>query len=105
MNTYLLCFADNPIAHARHYIGKAEKLDRRLRLHNQRRGAKLLREVRERGGHWRIARIWIGDRERELKRQKNAPRLCPYCNAERWQKQKLPIVNQDLVRIIERRLA
>jgi hypothetical protein len=42
--------------------------------------------VSAQGIDWQLARTWLGDRdlERRLKRQHNAPRLCPVCNPEGW---------------------
>jgi hypothetical protein len=44
--------------------------------------------VAEAGIAWQLARTWPGSQEveRRLKRQHNAPRLCPFCNPEGWQR-------------------
>jgi len=80
---YLLHF-DKPLCHARHYIGYTENLDKRILQHRSGNGhARLMEVIYELGIGFRIARVWFGeDRhfERMLKNQKNAPRLCPYCN-------------------------
>lgn len=67
----------------RHYIGFAEDIDRRIEAHRKGNGSALMKVVAERKIGWVVARIWLGkDKkwERHLKRQKNAPRLCPICN-------------------------
>lgn len=81
MAVYLLHF-DQPLAHARHYIGYADDVDRRVEEHRSGRGARLTTVIREAGIGFVLARVWKqGDRtfERLLKRRKNAPRLCPVC--------------------------
>lgn len=78
---YLLHF-DNPISHARHYLGFAEELMPRLHAHRFGHGARLTQVACERGVSFQLVRAWKGSRrdERKLKNQKNAPRFCPYCN-------------------------
>jgi predicted GIY-YIG superfamily endonuclease len=83
---YLLHF-DAPICPGhptRHYIGWTWNLPERLRLHRAGRGARLTQVAIERGITWRVARLWRGDRayERQIKRWKMAPRLCPICQQE-----------------------
>jgi hypothetical protein len=41
--------------------------------------------VTERSIPWQVAKTWPGGREleKQLKRQKNSPRLCPICRQER----------------------
>ena len=76
---YLLQFA-RPYKHARHYLGFAEDLERRLAQHRAGRGARLVQVVLGAGIGFEVARTWDGDRrfERQLKNQRNAPtRLCP----------------------------
>lgn len=88
---YLLHFAapigahDNPRGMARHYVGWSPDPQRRLWAHRAGRGAALTRAVVECGIQMTIAAMWPGYRsdEREAKRQKNAPRVCPVCRAER----------------------
>lgn len=81
MTVYLIHF-DTPYKHARHYLGFATDLQARLDSHYLRVGARLMQVVGDAGITWRLARTWQGDRklERQLKNQKNAPRLCPICN-------------------------
>lgn len=81
---YLIHF-DRPLCHARHYIGWAAQLDRRLAHHAGGTGSKLMAAVARAGIGWQVARTWPGDRffERRLKNRKNAARLCPICQAAR----------------------
>jgi hypothetical protein len=74
---------DNPRGQAQHELGPTFCLDRRMEGHLSGRGAALMRAVREKGIPWQIARVWPGDCafERKLKRRKQAPRLCPICQA------------------------
>ena len=77
---YLLHF-DQPYKHARHYIGWALDLARRLAEHAAGRGAHLLAVVKNAGIGWQLARTWPGDRNREraLKNMGGARRRCPLC--------------------------
>lgn len=78
---YLLHFSQ-PYKHARHYLGWADDIERRIEEHNQGRGARLTQVVTGAGITLQTARIWVGaDRgaERRLKNRKAAPRLCPIC--------------------------
>lgn len=89
---YLLCFAGQPLAHARHYSGATSNFPARLELHQQGRGAKLLAAVHDRdrevGTHTElhVARLWRFNTmeearafERRLKRRGHGPRHCPIC--------------------------
>lgn len=82
MTVYLVCFA-RPYHHARHYIGCCGDLAARMQRHARGRGARLMRAVARAGITWAVTRTWEGDREleKQLKRQHNAPRLCPVCRA------------------------
>lgn len=79
---YLLHF-DRPYKHARHYLGWTpdDQLDARLAAHDAGRGARLTEVVGAAGIGWELARTWPGGRarERQLKRQGGASRLCPLC--------------------------
>jgi predicted GIY-YIG superfamily endonuclease len=85
---YLLHF-DRPLAHARHYLGSTDDLERRLHEHEHGNGSKLLAAVARAGIPWQLARtkswpqLLPGDRswERRLKRYKKSRRLCPFCSA------------------------
>ena len=86
-DVYLLHF-DSPISPGVHtcqqYIGFATDLNRRLEEHAAGRGARLTEVAKERGIRFQVARVWPDETrefERELKNQKNGPRLCPICAA------------------------
>jgi predicted GIY-YIG superfamily endonuclease len=55
-----LIHLDQPLAHARHYIGFTDDLERRLHEHQQGNGAKMLAAVARAGISWRLARIKVG---------------------------------------------
>jgi predicted GIY-YIG superfamily endonuclease len=81
---YLLHF-DRRICASRttqHYIGWTNNLDDRLWEHSRGKGSRLCAVARQRDIRFILAECWIGDRalERQLKRYKNAPRLCPICH-------------------------
>jgi hypothetical protein len=69
----------NPRGRAQHYLGYADRLDRRALEHLTGRGAKITQALFARGIGFVIARTWPGSRsfEKKLKRQKMGPRLCP----------------------------
>lgn len=81
---YIIHF-DEPLAHARHYVGyyKRGNLKRRLEEHRSGRGARILQVCNERGIEYRVARLMPGDRnrERQIKNAKCTPRYCPECRA------------------------
>lgn len=85
-HVYLIHLDDRvcPDHPARHYLGYARNLAARIQQHQVggRHAARLMQVVKERHITWRIARVWPGGRDLEgqLKRQHNAPRLCPICN-------------------------
>lgn len=83
MTVYLLHF-ERKLHHAQHYIGVTDDLDARMAEHRAGRGARLMEVITSLGIPWQIARTWESDRkfERRLKKQKNAPRLCPICRGE-----------------------
>lgn len=87
--TYLLCFADNPVGHSSHYIGSTKHLPTRLRQHRYGVASALTRELKHRGGEFKCVRTWQGNRENELKAQKNSARLCPHCNPSSYESQKI----------------
>lgn len=66
---------------ARHYIGSADDLPKRLHEHAIGHGARIVAALLARGGSFSLARQWDADRkfERQLKRRHGAPRLCPIC--------------------------
>jgi hypothetical protein len=74
-----------PLAHAKHYTGRAKnarRLPERLTDHALGRGARLTQVQVERGGSWVLAQTEPGgaDRERQLK-QHGAVRRCQVCKA------------------------
>jgi predicted GIY-YIG superfamily endonuclease len=79
---YLLHFSQR-YKHAAHYVGSTNNLTKRLREHEQGRGARLLEVVHVAGISWVLARTWEGGRtrERQLKKQAGASRFCPLCKA------------------------
>jgi predicted GIY-YIG superfamily endonuclease len=81
---YLLHF-DQRYKHAGHYLGSTGDLEARLALHAAGRGARLLEVVSAVGIRWQLARTWCGgkQRERQLKNQGGASRLCPICKEVR----------------------
>jgi hypothetical protein len=73
---------------AKHYIGWALQVEERLWHHVNGSGARLPGLVAAKaaangseGPGWVVARLWVGDRyrERQLKKQGGASRLCPVC--------------------------
>jgi len=81
MPCYLLHFSE-PYKHAKHYLGTAEDLAARLAQHRAGHAARLTQVVVQAGIQLALVRTWPGGRtqERQLKRQKNGPRLCPVCH-------------------------
>jgi hypothetical protein len=71
----------NPRGTAGHYVGQTVDLARRLETHRAGKGARMLAAAVERGIGFEIVRTWPGgpETERRIKRQRNAPRLCPVC--------------------------
>jgi predicted GIY-YIG superfamily endonuclease len=78
--TVYLLHLTEPFGHARHYMGWASDLPRRLAHHQAGTGANLLRHVAKAGIGWELARTWPGDRaeERRLKARAST-RRCPLC--------------------------
>jgi predicted GIY-YIG superfamily endonuclease len=77
---YLLHFSE-AYKHARHYLGFTDDLDARLQAHASGQGARLMSVIKDAGIRWTLARTWPGNRklERQLKRRKETPALCPVC--------------------------
>lgn len=79
---YLIHFSPS-YKHAKHYLGWAEDIDRRLAEHQNGVGARLTQVAVDAGCRLILARVWEGgDRtlERKLKNRHNGPVLCPICN-------------------------
>jgi hypothetical protein len=74
--------SDHPQGGAQHYLGQTINLDQRLECHRAGLGARILAAAVERGISFDVVRTWPGGRaeERQLKRQHNAPKLCPRCS-------------------------
>ena len=70
--------------HTQHYIGLTGDLDKRDNAHRSRKGSRLLAVAQDRGIDFHVVRTWDGNREKELKRRKDARQLCPICNPEHW---------------------
>lgn len=86
MTVYLLHFIKpiSPDHTAQHYMGYTDDLLRRIEEHRAGRGSRLCEVAQERGIGFVLARTWPGDRrrERQLKRRKAGPRLCPLCKGD-----------------------
>jgi predicted GIY-YIG superfamily endonuclease len=87
MTVYLLHF-DQPISPnhtCQHYLGWADDWQRRIEQHRRGQGSRLCQVAQERNIDFTVVRLWIGDRslERQLKRRKASPRLCPICS-RKW---------------------
>ena len=80
MPVYLIHFRKR-YRHAGHYLGSADDLEARLAKHAAGQGARLMAVVKEAGIEWELARTWPGGRarERQLKKQLGASRMCPLC--------------------------
>ena len=87
MSLYLLCFPRglrrDDRAHVRHYLGfTAGAVEARVADHLDGRGSPLVKAAVRAGLTPVVARTWPdGDRtfERQLKRRRNLPKLCPVC--------------------------
>jgi predicted GIY-YIG superfamily endonuclease len=92
MTVYLLHFT-KPYRHARHYLGYAGDLAKRLNQHRHGAGARLPQVCAEHGIDFVVARTWPGGRdlERRLKLRKNSPKLCPICAKEIESKGRSPV--------------
>lgn len=79
---YLIHF-DEPFKHARHYLGYAKNLEKRLEHHRRGTGARLMRAIGPAQISWSVVRTWEGDGnlEQKLKRQ-HRRHLCPVCRGE-----------------------
>lgn len=84
MAVYILHF-DTPLAHARHYVGWANDVERRLQHHRAGTGARFTQVLNERGIGFQLACIYPeADKtfERHLKRTHNTAKYCPLCHAQ-----------------------
>lgn len=82
MGTVYLLHFNREFKGCRHYIGYTENLDKRIKAHRSKRGARLVAAVVGEGIKFRVARTWEnvdGHFERSLKNRKNSKFLCPIC--------------------------
>lgn len=79
---YLIHF-EQKYKHAGHYLGYTNNLERRMKEHRDKVGARLIEVIENAGIDWKVVRVWDGDRDLEgrLKSRHNGPRLCPICQA------------------------
>jgi hypothetical protein len=81
-----LVHLDEPYFHARHYVGYADDIARRIETHHKGRGSPLLAAATAAGIGWVVVQIWPGgDRRFERKlHNRHGSRLCPEpeCRAE-----------------------
>jgi N-acetylglutamate synthase-like GNAT family acetyltransferase len=85
---YVLHF-DDPLKHARHYIGCTESLKARLVRHATGHGARIMRVCIEQGISWRLGSLMtcshkrMRELERSPKDQHNSERYCSLCYGNR----------------------
>jgi predicted GIY-YIG superfamily endonuclease len=74
--------SNHPRGRARHYLGTTTNLAQRLESHRSGKGARMLAAAAAKGIAFDVVRTWPGGRdvERQLKAQRNAPRMCPRCS-------------------------
>jgi hypothetical protein len=89
----------NPRGQAQHYLGYADRLDRRALQHLTGRGAKITQALVSRGIGFQIAQTWPGSRsfERKLKNRKNSRLLCPICRSAPPTHQRMMEQEEDLL--------
>jgi len=90
---------DNPRGQARHYLGYADRLDRRTLEHMRGRGAKITQALVAKGIGFSLVRTWPGDRKLEarLKRAHSSNRFCPICRAAHDPRQLAMELEEDLL--------
>lgn len=87
MTVYLI-HLDQPLSHARHYIGwttSPANVKRRLEHHKAGCGARFTQACNERGINYGVVRVWNDagkDFERHLKNQHKPQAFCPICNPQ-----------------------
>lgn len=98
---YLLHFEPR-YRHAGHYLGwtNSDNLDTRIDQHRKGQGSRLTQVAVGVGCTLILARTWEGgrDRERSLKIQGGASRLCPLCHAKNpgWWRRHVHKVERDV---------
>ena len=89
MFVYLLHF-QQPISHARHYLGVTNDLTARMLTHAGGNGAAITKELHRLGIGFTLVRAWDAPSgrvdEKLFKKQKNGPRFCPLCYPHEYQK-------------------
>lgn len=89
---YLIHF-DEPLKHARHYIGFTQlTVEERFEQHVSGKGARLTAVVAAAGIPMRVVRVWPGESrsfERKLKNSGGAAMYCPECRPG-WLARKVP---------------
>lgn len=76
---------NQPLKHARHYVGFANDVQGRFAHHQNGTGARLLQVCNQLGISYQLARVFDkADRtfERHLHNTKNTARYCPLCSAD-----------------------
>lgn len=79
---YLLHFHGN-LGTGAHYIGFAEDVDNRVKQHAKGTASRFTGKMKKNGIGFVLARIWPGPKklEREIKKLRRGPKLCPICQA------------------------
>jgi len=91
-NVYLLHFS-RPYCHARHYVGFADDVERRVRRHCRGQGSPLVRAAVESGIEIFLARRWENVTrafERRIHALGGSRRRCPICQGPRAFRKGLP---------------
>lgn len=81
---YIIHF-DRPYVHARHYVGWAKHVGRRMQQHESGKGARLLEVCNQAGIKYEVVFTIPGTRsdERRIKRTKEIALVCPLCRPHR----------------------
>lgn len=84
MKVYLLHFS-RPYRHAKHYLGSALNVDKRIAQHRSGNcKVRLLQVIKSHGITFEVARVWDGDRSKERRlKGRGLSVLCPICRANR----------------------
>ena len=94
---YLLHF-DQPLAHAKHYLGYTNNLERRIKEHRRgHSGSHIMRVLKQRGIGFVVARTWEGGTRADERRMKGRGkgRMCPICKAEKSRERSPPPVREQ----------
>lgn len=88
----------NARAQAQHYVGFALNLDERIAEHLAGEGAKITRAAVAQGIAIELVACWRAPLafEKQIKRRKEAPRLCPICCAKHGRKVKQAVFVEQL---------